>query len=76
MKAHSIDEVVLDDVVDSRLQNLDELEALVIAMSREPGPIEPELERDLENLRVALLFVPEGLDVERRRVSSVRVAPP
>ena len=65
VEAGTVDQVLLDDLVDALLQHLEELPPPVDAVLLEPEPVEPVLEQKLEDVRVALLVIPERLDVER-----------
>ena len=49
---------------------------LAVAVGVEPDPVEPELERDLEQVREALLRVGERLHLPRRRVAVLLVPAP
>src|SRR5262249_54238864 len=69
------DEVPVGDLVHGALESPAEGAALPVAVGVEPDPVEPELERDLEDSREALLRVGEGLH-PRRRIAVLSVSSP
>src|SRR5205823_3973733 len=69
------DEILLGDLVDGPFERLAERAPFAVAVGVEPDPVEPELERDLEDSREALVAVCERLH-PRGRIAVLLVPAP